>query len=96
MALHWQIWLPVVGASRAHPFDPIFAKVAGCPESDAPDAALPYLEGAGNLFTRMMDELYALAGLARNVPPDFLSGGDHANLIERLDAQPETATFARR
>jgi rifampicin phosphotransferase len=66
---HWFVhWAPAGLGAGTRPFDRALAKVAGVSEAEARAASLQVLEGDENLFTRLLDEIYALAGTARGTP----------------------------
>jgi phosphohistidine swiveling domain-containing protein len=88
---HWFVhWAPAGLGSNTKPFDRALGKVAGVSEEEAREASLQVLEGDDNVFTRLLDEIYALACAARESPAaaELIAGGlgDDARILDRLAA----------
>src|SRR5437899_2436620 len=65
------------GQAFSEPFIAAFATLTGREKEEAEEAAFPLLEGAGNMLTRLVDRLYALAQAAKGTAAEALliSGG---------------------
>src|SRR5207248_3871237 len=86
---HWAIHFSMPnGQAFSEPFIAAFATLTGRKKAEAEEAAFPLLEGAGNMLTRLVEGLYALAQAAKGTAAEALlaSGGPEA--MNRLEASP--------
>lgn len=82
---HWALHFALPD-SRAfsEPFHEAFARLSGCAREEAREAAFPLLEGAGNLLTRLVDQLYGLACAARGTSAEAVLTSRETGGLERL------------
>jgi phosphohistidine swiveling domain-containing protein len=104
---HWFLhWAPVGLGDTTWPFDRALGRVADVSEEEAREASFQVVEGDENVFTRLLDGIYALACAAREAPAvaELIAGGSGecvraprgGSIMDRLAALPEengTAAF---
>jgi pyruvate,water dikinase len=91
---HWAIHFSMPnGQAFSEPFIVAFATLTGRKKEESEEAAFPLLEGAGNMLTRLVDGLYALAQAAKGTVAEALLASGGPEIINRLEASPDAARF---
>lgn len=90
--LHWLLW-----AESPNPFTQAFEKASGLKGGAAYEAAAQFFEGEETIFTKIIDELYHLAQIARETPPvAALLVHPNEESMRRLAELPEAEPFLHR
>ncbi|HEV3027735.1 MAG TPA: PEP/pyruvate-binding domain-containing protein, partial [Planctomycetota bacterium] len=93
---HWVIHFSMPnGQAFSEPFLAAFATLTGRKKEEAEEAAFPLLEGAGNMLTRLVDGLYALAQAAKGTAAEALLVSGGPEIIHRLETSPSAPEGGR-